>query len=87
MVMLHKEYRQASALSSNSLNMLIMAACTRALRDRDEANAELLEVSWPDIWQEADARYCSPGACYPETCNEQWKQWKLSDLLSSWWNW
>lgn len=45
--------------------MLIMAACIRALYDQDEVNARLLEASWPDIWEEAYVRHCSPGGMLP----------------------
>lgn len=57
------DYRMSRHLASQDppFYALIMAAMAKA----DTANGAILRACWPEVWEEAQARYNAPGALLP----------------------
>jgi|GEM_PF-1625367 len=53
------DYRRSQQLEAEDVGFhaLVMAAMRRA----DSTNLELLQMAWPDVWRELQARYHAPG--------------------------
>lgn len=62
--MSYHDYRQSQkiALGDYPFYALIMAA----MRQADTDNAAKLKRTWPDVWDELQRRYHSPGGVLPE---------------------